>query len=86
MTIDSGGWKMTEEQKKLLDLVYQVGQQVGVVPPLMVPITGETVGSMSIAELEAALVALPLSGQSDKPQVIYAKCTPSRSGCSGFGG
>jgi hypothetical protein len=71
-------------QQELLQWhTQQVGQQLGA---WMVPITGETVGSMSIAELEAALEALPLSGQSDKPQVIYAKCTPSRGGCSGFGG
>jgi hypothetical protein len=75
---------MTQQRLDLHN--WQVGQQVGVVPPLMVPITGETVGRLTIAELEAALVALPLSGQSDKPQVIYAKCTPSRGGCSGFGG
>jgi hypothetical protein len=73
---------MTEEQKRLLDLVWRVGT----VPPLMVPITGETVGRLTIAELEAALAALPLSGQSDKPLMVYAKCSPSRGGCSGFGG
>jgi hypothetical protein len=73
---------MTEEQKRLLDLVWRVGT----VPPLMVPITGETVGRLTIAELEAALAALPLSGQSDKPLMVYAKWSPSRGGCSGFGG
>jgi hypothetical protein len=74
-------------QQQLLQWhTQQVGQQLGAGQTWMVPITGETVGRMTIAELEAALVALPLSGQSDKPQVIYAKCTPSRGGCSGFGG
>jgi hypothetical protein len=75
---------MTQQRLDLQN--WQVGQQLGAGQTWMVPITGETVGSMTTAELEAALVALPLSGQSDKPQVIYAKCTPSRGGCSGFGG
>jgi hypothetical protein len=75
---------MTEEQKRLLDLHnWQVGQQLGA---WSVPITGATVGSMTTAELEAALAALPMSEQSQGPRVIYAKCSPSRSGCGGFGG
>jgi hypothetical protein len=75
---------MTQQQLDLQN--WQVGQQLGAGQTWMVPITGETVGSMTTAELEAALVARPLSGQSDKPLMVYAKCTPSRGGCSGFGG
>jgi hypothetical protein len=75
---------MTQQRLDLNN--WQVGQQLGAGQTWMVPITGETVGRMSTAELEAALVVRPLSGQSDKPLMVYAKCTPSRGGCSGFGG
>lgn len=69
------------DQELLQWHTQQIGQQLGA---WMVPITGETVGRMTTAELEAALAALPLSEQSQGPQVIYAKCSPSRSTAAGW--
>lgn len=75
------------QQQMLQWHTQQIGQQLGAAPKWMVPITGETVGGMSIAELEAALDALRPPEQSQGPQVIYTKCkcSPSRSDCPGFG-
>lgn len=89
---------MTDEQKRLLDLHnWQVGQQLGAGQTWMVPITGETVGGMPTADLEAHLAAFRaqdaanLAAYQERGRLASEawrsearKCSPSRSDCPGF--
>jgi hypothetical protein len=75
---------MTEQ--KLLDMTWIVGPSTGIGQRMGVPNQDLQAEIDTLEAAAAAKLAALRPVEDGGPHVVYAKCTPGRGGCSGFGG